>query len=77
MTATQIELDVRTIPPREKHPAIFRTFDALTKGQSLVLVNDHDPFPLRHQFEALRAGQFSWTYVESGPVIWRVAIAKS
>ena len=38
-----IELDVRLIPPREKHPTIFRTFDALTSGQSLLLVNDHDP----------------------------------
>ncbi|MCZ7682956.1 MAG: DUF2249 domain-containing protein [Sandaracinaceae bacterium] len=72
-----IELDVRVIPPREKHPAIFSTFDSLEKGQSFVLVNDHDPFPLRHQFEATRAGEFSWTYLESGPVVWRVSIGKS
>lgn len=75
--ANSIELDVRTIPPREKHPAIFRTFDSLQKGEAFVLVNDHDPFPLRHQFEATRAGQFSWTYLQSGPVIWRVSIARS
>lgn len=78
MTATQsIELDIRTVPPREKHPAIFRTFDALEKGEAFVLVNDHDPFPLRHQFEATRTGQFSWTYLQTGPVVWRVSIAKS
>ena len=41
MTAHAIELDVRTIPPREKHPAIFRTFDSLEKGEAFVLVNDH------------------------------------
>lgn len=78
MTASNaIELDVRIIPPREKHPAIFRTFDSLKKGESFVLVNDHDPFPLRHQFEATRTGQYSWDYLESGPVTWRVSIGKS
>ena len=41
------QLDVRVIPPREKHPTIFRTFDALAPGEAFVLVNDHDPFPLR------------------------------
>jgi uncharacterized protein (DUF2249 family) len=39
-------------------------------------VNDHDPFPLRYQFEATRTGQFSWDYLEAGPVVWRVAIGK-
>jgi uncharacterized protein (DUF2249 family) len=72
-----IELDVRVIPPREKHPAIFRTFDGLAPGEGFVLVNDHDPFPLRHQFEALRTGQFAWNYEERGPAVWRVRIEKS
>jgi uncharacterized protein (DUF2249 family) len=72
-----IELDIRIVPPREKHPAIFRTFDALGAGEAFTLVNDHDPFPLRHQFEATRPGQFAWTYVERGPAVWRVLIEKS
>lgn len=70
------ELDVRVIPPGEKHPAIFNTFDALGSGESFVLVNDHDPFPLRRQFEATRAEQFSWEYLERGPAVWRVQIGK-
>lgn len=73
---TTRELDVRVIPPREKHPAIFKTFDALPPGQSFVLINDHDPFPLRYQFEAERTNQFTWDYEESGPVVWRVRIGK-
>jgi len=71
-----IELDVRVIPPREKHPTIFHTFDALQSGESFVLVNDHDPFPLRYQFEAERAGSFGWDYLEQGPQVWRVQISK-
>lgn len=72
-----IELDIRIVPPREKHPTIFRTFDALAPGESFTLINDHDPYPLRHQFEATRSGQFAWAYVESGPAVWRVLIGKN
>ncbi|HET8657060.1 MAG TPA: DUF2249 domain-containing protein [Longimicrobiaceae bacterium] len=75
-TQEPIQLDVRVIPPREKHPTIFRTFDALEPGQSFVLVNDHDPFPLRYQFEAERTGHFGWEYLEKGPQVWRVEISK-
>lgn len=70
------ELDVRVIPPRDKHPTIFRTFEELPEGASFDLVNDHDPFPLRYQFEAQRSGEFEWTYVETGPEVWRVRIGR-
>ena len=75
-TQGPIELDVRRIPPREKHPTIFATFDALGPGESFVLVNDHDPFPLRHQFEAVRKGLYGWEYLEQGPVVWRVRLTR-
>ncbi len=74
--ATAQELDVRAIPPREKHPAIFTTFGALAPGEAFVLVNDHDPIPLRFQFEAQHAGRFGWEYLEQGPAVWRVRIAR-
>ncbi len=69
-------LDVRVIPPREKHPTIFQTFAALAPGESFILLNDHDPRPLRYQFEYEHAGQFTWEYVEQGPAVWRVQISK-
>lgn len=72
----QIELDVRLIPPREKHPTIFRTFDALASGQSLLLVNDHDPRPLRYQLMAERPESFDWLYEANGPEVWRVRITR-
>jgi uncharacterized protein (DUF2249 family) len=75
--ASPVELDIRIVSPRDKHPTIFRTFDSLKNGEQFVLVNDHDPAPLRYQFEATRTGQFSWEYLESGPVVWRVAIGKN
>ncbi len=73
---TSMELDVRVIPPREKHPAIFGTFDGLAPGEAFTLLNDHDPFPLRHQFDATRAGLFAWEYLEQGPTTWRVRISR-
>ena len=74
MPANAIELDVRTIPPRDKHPTIFRTFDNLAVGESMVIVNDHDPRPLRYQLAAERADTFVWTYEAEGPEVWRVRI---
>ncbi len=69
-------LDVRPIIPREKHPSIFSTFDALSKGQTLHLINDHDPKPLFYEMSAERSGQFFWEYVEAGPEVWKVNIKK-
>lgn len=69
-------LDVRPIPPRQKHPTIFQTFDALDVGDHFILVNDHDPVPLRHQFNFEREGQIDWTYLEQGPDVWRVKITR-
>ena len=74
MPTNIIELDVRVIPPRDKHPTIFRTFDSLASGQSMVIVNDHDPRPLRYQLAAERPEAFAWTYEAEGPEVWRVRI---
>lgn len=71
------ELDVREIIPRERHPLIFGTFDELEKGDSFVLVNDHDPKPLYYQFLHEREGLFSWQYLQEGPDEWKVKISRN
>jgi uncharacterized protein (DUF2249 family) len=76
MTPQTLELDVRAIPPREKHPSIFRTFDGLASGQAMVIINDHDPRPLRYQFMAERPDSFEWQYEAEGPEVWRVRISR-
>jgi uncharacterized protein (DUF2249 family) len=70
-------LDVRTIPPRDRHPLIFDTFDNLQPGEAFELVNDHAPKPLYYQFLHERADLFAWEYVEEGPEIWRVRITRT
>ncbi|RQP22910.1 DUF2249 domain-containing protein [Piscinibacter terrae] len=69
-------VDVRSIAPRERHPTIFSTFRKLGVGQSMELVNDHDPRPLYFQFQAEMPGGFGWDYLEAGPHTWRVSIRK-
>ncbi len=76
MPPQSTELDVRAIPPRDKHPSIFRAFDSLKSGQTLTLVNDHDPRPLRYQLMAERPNTFDWEYEAQGPEVWRVNIKR-
>lgn len=70
-------IDVRQIPPRDRHPLIFSNFDLLRVGEAIELVNDHDPRPLRGQFEDRTPGQFDWSYLEAGPALWRIQIART
>ncbi|GIX49390.1 MAG: hypothetical protein KatS3mg131_3601 [Candidatus Tectimicrobiota bacterium] len=70
-------LDVRPLPPAQRHGLIFETFARLQPGEAFVLVNDHDPKPLYYQFLHEKAGQFSWEYVEQGPEVWRVRIGRT
>jgi len=70
-------LDVRPMPPRERHETIFERLDALAAGETLRLVNDHDPAPLRYQLDATRPDQFRWVYVERGPQEWAIDITST
>ncbi|MFB6300307.1 MAG: DUF2249 domain-containing protein [Halobacteriales archaeon] len=45
-------LDVRDLPPAERHSRIRDAFAGLESGESLQLINDHDPKPLYYELEA-------------------------
>lgn len=77
LAAPTTTIDLRSIAPRQRHALVFARFDALQPGQALELVNDHDPQPLRVQFDDRAFGQYDWRYVETGPTSWRVRIGKS
>ena len=76
MSAEIKQLDIRPVVPREKHPTIFSTFDALNPGETFQLINDHNPMPLYYQFNVERPDIFGWEFVEQGPEVWRVNISK-
>src|SRR5690606_28238703 len=69
-------LDVPQIPPPERPPPMFGTIDSLAPGASLERVNDHDPKRLYYQFRFETEGEFEWEYLEAGPRVWRVSIAR-
>lgn len=68
--------DVRSIPGRVKHAQIFQRWFDLPVGGYFVLLNDHDPVPLRYQFDAEFPQAFHWDYLEAGPEEYRVKITK-
>ncbi len=74
--AYKTTVDARQYAPRDKHRVIFEEFDKLELGESMLLINDHDPKPLYYQFGMERPQQFGWQYVQEGPEVWQVAIKK-
>jgi uncharacterized protein (DUF2249 family) len=70
-------LDVRAMAPARRHETIFDSYKELSPGTAFILVNDHDPKPLRYQFEAQYAGEYTWDYQEAGPAVWRVRIGRA
>ena len=71
------ELDVRDLPPAQRHEEIFEAYADLDDGEGFTLVNDHDPKPLYHQFEAEAGPEFYWEYRKRDPGEFRVLIGKA
>jgi len=46
------KLDLRDVPPPERHPKIHDAFADLDDGEALTIVNDHEPKPLFYEFQA-------------------------
>lgn len=70
------ELDVRTIAHGARHEITFGKLHALAPGERLLIVNDHDPKPLRYQLDAAWPGMFAWAYLAAGPQVWRIEVTR-
>lgn len=66
------EVDVRGLPPPERHKRVLELFDALAPGESLSVVNDHEPVHLvsflKHERRDFDVGSYSAR--ERGPGEW-------
>lgn len=71
------ELDLCLMQRSERHLLVFDAFDRLAVGESFVIINDHDPRPLRMQIAKMREGEMEWEYVEQGPDTFRVRLTRS
>lgn len=69
-------LVLRDMPPSERHKKIFEFWEKLLEGETLRIINDHDPKPLYYQFAYEQMGRFDWSYEKKGPDEWIVNIMK-
>lgn len=76
MTATENVLVVYELEPRMKHATIFARFAEVAEGESLTIVNDHDPKPLYYQMLGELGNVFIWEYLEQGPEMYRIRITR-
>lgn len=70
------DLDVRHIPVWERHPRIFAAFDRLEPGAELRITSDHEPRPLRSEFERLRTDRYVWVQRMLASDHWEVLIRR-
>lgn len=61
-TSPTYPFDARGVAKRFRHAAIFGALEALTPGETMRFVNDHDPVPLLHQMEQRFGETVSVTY---------------
>lgn len=59
--------DARGIAKRFRHAAIFGALDALTPGETMRFVNDHDPLPLLDQLRHRYGDAVSIQYLQREP----------
>jgi uncharacterized protein (DUF2249 family) len=70
-------VDIRQLGPcAERKACVLAAFDALGRGESLIVVNDHLPRGLRTHFDEQRPGLFAWRPLEDGPSTFRVQIER-
>ena len=59
--------DARGVAKRFRHAAIFGALDALTPGETMRFVNDHDPLPLLGQLQARYGASVDIEYRQRDP----------
>lgn len=70
------ELDVRAVPPPRRHALVFDAYAQLAVGESLTVINDHEPRGLKDEFDREFAGAFSWDPLPKVAQEYRVRITK-
>lgn len=73
---TEFVIEAQKIPATTRHAFIIESFDNLEGGDSLVIINNHDPVPLLRFFQNSRTDLFEEEYLEKGPEVWRLKLTK-
>ena len=74
-TDSRTLLDVRPVEPKDRFETIMTAYEALTQGETLELIVDHDPLCMYYTIRATRGeDSFAFQYLENGPEVWRVEV---
>ena len=74
MTTT---LDFRSLQRNFREALVFSVFESLETGSSLTLIHDRDFVDLKLQLESVALANIEWTYLQSGPTLWKLVIKKT
>jgi CRP-like cAMP-binding protein/uncharacterized protein (DUF2249 family) len=70
------KLDLRGVPTWEHHAQTCKAFADMHEDQTLVVVYDYEPRPLRHRFVEQFADRCMWSQRRVGDGRWEVALRK-
>ena len=76
LTTYGTRIDIRDVASSDRHPLIFGTFRSLGDGETMELIDDHDPRALYYELRAEHPERLDWAYLQGGPQVWRVLITK-
>ncbi|HXM07355.1 MAG TPA: DUF2249 domain-containing protein, partial [Candidatus Acidoferrum sp.] len=69
-------LDLRGTPPSERHGLVCGAFSDLRADESLHLIYDYEPRPLRRRFEKTFSQQFVWAQRRLARERWEISLRK-
>jgi uncharacterized protein (DUF2249 family) len=76
MTAMGGVLDLRSTPPWERHGVVLSAFSDLRDHDTLQVIYEYDPLPLRRRFEDTHAQRYLWLQRRLGSEHWEVSVRK-
>lgn len=74
-SATQV-IDARPLPCPERRARVFAAAGMLAPGESFLLINDHDPLPLRTLLCQHFQVAWTWEYEVAGSDIYVVRVGR-
>lgn len=66
----------RSSNPEHEDRILFETLDSLQMGETIEIIDNHDPSSLYNQLQENMPNEFEWNYLEEGPDTWKVAVEK-
>lgn len=72
-----VAVDLCTLPHSQHHPAVFARLQLLAADDRMIVACHYEPNTLFWQITGRWPGRFSWAWLDRGPLVWRVEIART